>query len=177
MPASVQQIVSDPEFAKLSADDQAAVVAHFDSDFLQVPDDDKAAVIQHLQRQAVSRPDLAAPPSAARPQVEMEQWGGDPRPTAGLPGSSPNPYSAGPGYTAAVGLPLAAAGGYAAIAGGPAGYGLGYATEAVNAMLKAHPAAAQALKVLAKGALYGGGFTAGAHAVAKHVLNLLGGSE
>ena len=146
MPTSVQQIVSDPEFAKLSADDQAAVVAHFDSDFNQVPDDEKPTVIQHLQRQAVSRPDLATPPSPARPQVDMEQWGGDPSPTAGLPGSSPNPYSAGPGYTAAVGIPLAAAGGYAAIAGGPAGYGAGYATEAIKAMVKAHPVAAGMMK-------------------------------
>lgn len=135
MPTSIQQIVSDPEFGKLPPEDQSAVVAHFDSDFNQVPEGEKATVIQHLQRQAVSRPDLAAPPGVRRPEINMQPWGGNPSPTAGLPGSSPYPYSAGPGYTAAVGLPLAAAGGYAALAAGPVGYAAGYGYEGAKAAL------------------------------------------
>src|SRR5579864_2505880 len=47
--------------------------------------------------------------------------------------------------------------GAGAVASYPAPYAAGYAGEALGAMLKAHPYAAQALRILAKGALYGGG--------------------
>src|SRR6185437_6912685 len=98
MPTSIQQIVNDPDFGKLSAQDQAAVVTHFDSDFGNVPDAEKAAVIQQFQRQGISRPDLAPPPGVQRPQVNMQQatlGGGPSSPTAGLPGgtANPQPYS------------------------------------------------------------------------------------
>lgn len=59
-------------------------------------------------------------------------------------------------------------------AGEAASYGAGYGIEALNAMVKAHPFAGQALKILAKGALYGGGFAAGAKGLGKHILNLVG---
>ena len=69
---------------------------------------------------------LASVPNP-RQQLNMKEWGGTPSPTAGLPGSSPNPVAAGPGYTAAVGIPLAAA---ATVMGG----GLPYVASAAKAI-------------------------------------------
>lgn len=62
MASNVYQIVSDPAFQKLSAADQQAVLGHFDPGFAKLPQNDFNQVVTHFQKQAMSRPDLVAPP-------------------------------------------------------------------------------------------------------------------
>src|SRR5208282_4432707 len=73
MPSSVYQIVSDPNFLKLSASDQQAVLGHFDPGFSKLSGSEFGQVVSHFQKQAMARPDLVAPPSgAANSQPAMQ---------------------------------------------------------------------------------------------------------
>jgi len=64
---TVQQIVIDPAFAQLSANDQHAVLTHFDSDFGSLSSNELPGVITALQKSALARPDLAQPSRHAAP--------------------------------------------------------------------------------------------------------------
>jgi hypothetical protein len=46
-----QQLMQDPEFQKLSPDDQIGVLSRMDPDFAVLPDQDKQGVIAHLRSQ------------------------------------------------------------------------------------------------------------------------------
>jgi hypothetical protein len=62
MASNIYQIVSDPDFAKLSAAEQQGVLAHFDKGFAGLSSKEIPQVVEHFQKQAMSRPDLVAPP-------------------------------------------------------------------------------------------------------------------
>lgn len=59
---TVQQIVADPDFGKLSAQDQQSVLAHFDTDFGKLSTNELLDVVTALQKLALARPDLARRP-------------------------------------------------------------------------------------------------------------------
>jgi hypothetical protein len=65
--STVQQIVMDPDFQNLSAQDQQGVLAHFDSGFGQLSTNELPGVITALQKSALTRPDLAQPSRYAAP--------------------------------------------------------------------------------------------------------------
>lgn len=71
--ATALQLVSDPDFQQLSADDQRGVLSHFDPAFGQLSQSDFAGVVTQLQKQALGRPDLAVPPQVNRPAVDMQE--------------------------------------------------------------------------------------------------------
>jgi hypothetical protein len=87
--SSVAQVIADPDFAKLSAEDQQGVLSHFDTDFGKVSTAELPGVIQGIQKSSMGRPDLLNPPAVPRPKLEMQ--------TAGLgtdTSTVPNPKTA-----------------------------------------------------------------------------------
>src|SRR5690348_13464790 len=132
MPVTPDQLVQDKDFMAAHPADQTKYLSTFDRDFASAKPEDQQGYLgylrQHTPEAAQGRAMAQNPPPAAGPKtLQMHQWGGDPSPTAGLLGSSPNPVSAGPKYTAAVGLPIAAA---ATVMGG----GLPYVGSALKAI-------------------------------------------
>src|SRR5258708_37617790 len=66
-------MVSDPAFQKLSAGDQQAALNGIDPDFGKLNPQDFSSAVTGMQKRALSHPDLVAPPSAAKPNLQMQQ--------------------------------------------------------------------------------------------------------
>jgi hypothetical protein len=69
---SVLSMVADPDFQKLSPNDQQAALSGLDPDFKSLNSGDFSAVVTGLQKQAMTRPDLVAPPGVPMPAANMQ---------------------------------------------------------------------------------------------------------
>ena len=67
---SVLSLVSDPDFQKLSPDEQQSTLGTLDPAFHDLKSEDFSATVGALQKKALSRPDLVSPPQAAAPVPE-----------------------------------------------------------------------------------------------------------
>jgi hypothetical protein len=63
-PKDPQQVMKDPKFLSLPAEDQQSVLAHIDPKFAALPAEDQQSVIAHLQSVGKTPPD---------PQVSLKQ--------------------------------------------------------------------------------------------------------
>jgi hypothetical protein len=183
MPSNpIQQIVTDPDFAKLSADDQQAVLAHFDPDFGQLGGDDFTRAVNSI-RQSTIIPQTGglqgAPPTnptsamgqqirnAAPPDVVTPKQGesfSDTMQRAVAMGKQVTPSQiANQTATGLIESPLAlgatpviGAAGAAGLAGaGEASAGAPQVAKAIGDMAKAHPEAAKWIAKVAVGGMLG----------------------
>ena len=69
---SVLSMVSDPQFQSLDPTDQQKALAGIDPDFGSLNTSDFQTAVTGLQKQAISRPDLVAPPKIASPSTDMQ---------------------------------------------------------------------------------------------------------
>ena len=114
MASDLAALIADRDFQSLGSSDQRAVLARAtgDQSFRSLSDDDTQEYVSRaMQKIQLTRPDLVAPPGVPMPKVNMQESAWAPGSNrnaagiAGMPGASPSLPSAGPGYTAAVGVP------------------------------------------------------------------------